>query len=320
VSTYLGAVVPPLIALVSAVAIVSGTELSSLFIPAASSWLLQVLVMTIVSRRSGVSPLYALTAPLGLALIYAMLFDSIIRITTGRGVTCSAASLRLTMIVDAVSDELNAVLADDRSVRLIEEDIYSVLPDVSVAHHYDKRATIYDAVVSTRLYNLVMWGTSSSHYVEFARQALNSSSEGIFLDAGCGSMLFTARTYADSKRRVPEHIRLLQADLNDLPFRQKSFRTIMCLNVLHQIDDAAGLIAGLNKLLSQGGYLYLTSLVSTNRAIGDWYLKALYRTGEFVRPRNELELRELFKAFDRKMSYAEKGNMAFVTMAKLNTA
>jgi ubiquinone/menaquinone biosynthesis C-methylase UbiE len=187
-------------------------------------------------------------------------------------------------------------------------------------------------------------GTSSSHYVEFARQALNSSSEGIFLDAGCGSMLFTARTYADSKRRivafdqslamlrrargrlkrlsgcVPEHIRLLQADLNDLPFRQKSFRTIMCLNVLHQIDDAAGLIAGLNKLLSQGGYLYLTSLVSTNRAIGDWYLKALYRTGEFVRPRNELELRELFKAFDRKMSYAEKGNMAFVTMAKLNTA
>jgi ubiquinone/menaquinone biosynthesis C-methylase UbiE len=248
------------------------------------------------------------------------------------------------MIVDAFSDELNAVLADDRSVRLIEEDIYSVLPDVSVAHHYDKRATIYDAVVSTRLYNLVMWGTSSSHYVEFARQALNSSSEGIFLDAGCGSMLFTARTYADSKRRivafdqslamlrrargrlkrlsgcVPEHIRLLQADLNDLPFRQKSFRTIMCLNVLHQIDDAAGLIAGLNKLLSQGGYLYLTSLVSTNRAIGDWYLKALYRTGEFVRPRNELELRELFKAFDRKMSYAEKGNMAFVTMAKLNTA
>ena len=87
VSTYLGAVVPPLIALVSVVAIASGTDLSSLFIPAALSWLLQVLVMAIVSRRSGVSPLYALTAPLGLALIYAMLFDSSIRIITGRGVT-----------------------------------------------------------------------------------------------------------------------------------------------------------------------------------------------------------------------------------------
>ena len=243
------------------------------------------------------------------------------------------------MIVDDASEELKQVVAEDRSVRLIEEDIYSVLPDASIAHHYDKRATVYDAVVSTRLYNVVMWGASPSHYVEFARQALNSSSDGIFLDAGCGSMLFTARTYADSTRRilafdqslamlrrarqrlrtlagrVPEHIRLLQADLNDLPFRPKTFRTIMCLNVLHQIADAAGLVSGLNKLLIGSGDLYLTSLVSTNRTIGDWYLKALYRTGEFVRPRNELELKELF-AFSQRISYAEKGNMAFVTMAK----
>ena len=87
VSMYLGAVVPALIALVSAIAIASGIELTFVFIPAALSWLLQVIVMAIVSRRSGVSVVYALTAPLGLALIYAMLFDSGVRITTGRGVT-----------------------------------------------------------------------------------------------------------------------------------------------------------------------------------------------------------------------------------------
>jgi chlorobactene glucosyltransferase len=87
VSMYLGAVAPPLIALVAAIATASGTDLSLLFIPAALSWLLQVLVMAISSKRSGVSPLYALTAPLGLAVIYAMLLDSSIRITTGRGVT-----------------------------------------------------------------------------------------------------------------------------------------------------------------------------------------------------------------------------------------
>ena len=86
-SMYLGAVAPPLIALAALIATASGTDLSSLFIPAALSWLFQVLVIAVISRRSGVSPLYALTAPLGLGVIYAMLFDSSIRITTGRGVT-----------------------------------------------------------------------------------------------------------------------------------------------------------------------------------------------------------------------------------------
>src|SRR5688572_896535 len=163
-----------------------------------------------------------------------------------------------------------------------------------------------------------MWGTSPRDYVEFARQALDSSSNGIFLDAGCGSMLFTARTYVSSNRRivafdqslamlrrarqrlrklagsVPEHVRLLQADLSDLPFRRNSFRTVMCLNVLHQFADAGALVSGFRELLSDEGGLYLTSLISNNRAIGDWYINALYRTGEFVRPRNEQDLRELF--------------------------
>lgn len=243
------------------------------------------------------------------------------------------------MIVDDVSIELTEVVAKDRSVRLIEEDIYSVLPDTSVRHHYDKRATLYDSFVGTRLYNLVMWGSSPDHYVQFAREALNSSDDGMFLDAGCGSMLFTARTYASSNRRivafdqslamlrrarqrlrklsgrVPEHMRLLQADLNDLPFRQNAFRTILCLNVLHQIADATQVVSGLNELRTESGDLYLTSLVSTDRTIGDWYLKVLYRTGEFVRPRNELELKELF-GFSQRITYVEKGNMAFVTMAK----
>jgi ubiquinone/menaquinone biosynthesis C-methylase UbiE len=247
------------------------------------------------------------------------------------------------MIVDDASDELRDVVAEGRSVRLIEEDIYSVLADVSVPHHYDKRASLYDLVVSTRLYNFVMWGTSPGHYVQFARQALNSSSDGMFLDAGCGSLLFTARDYTASKRqivafdqslamlrrarqrlkklsgRVPEHIRLLQADLSDLPFRRKSFRTVLCLNVLHQFADAATLITGLEELLSQGGGLYLTSLVSNNRIIGDWYLQTLHRTGEFVRPRNERELKGLFThASGQGISYAVKGNMAFVTIAMSN--
>ena len=87
VSMYVAAVVPAVIALVAVIAIASGLDVSALFIPAALSWLLQMLVMAIMSRRAKVSMAYALTAPLGLAVIYAMLFDSSVRITTGRGVT-----------------------------------------------------------------------------------------------------------------------------------------------------------------------------------------------------------------------------------------
>lgn len=89
VSMYAFSVVPPFIALVSLIAIAFGAtgDFWLLFIPAALSWMLQVFVLAIVSARSEVSPVYALTAPLGLGLLYAMLFDSSVRITTGKGVT-----------------------------------------------------------------------------------------------------------------------------------------------------------------------------------------------------------------------------------------
>jgi len=89
VSMYSVAVVPPLIAVLSAIAIASGVsvDLVPVFAAAAASWFLQVLVMAVVSKSSEVSPVYALTVPLGLGVMYAMLLDSSVRITTGRGVT-----------------------------------------------------------------------------------------------------------------------------------------------------------------------------------------------------------------------------------------
>jgi hypothetical protein len=104
--------------------------------------------------------------------------------------------------------------------------------------------------------------------------------------------------------------------LNDLPFRKESFRTVLCLNVLHQFADAKALLSGLNELLSRRGSLYLTSLISNNRTIGDWYLKTLYQMGEFVRPRTDVELTEAFvNTFGQQVNYSEKGNMAFVTLS-----
>ena len=85
---YSIAVLPLFVGLISAIGILTGVDerLWQLFIPAILSWLLQVAVLMLVSFRSDTSPVYALTAPLGLGVLYAMLLDSGIRITIGKGV------------------------------------------------------------------------------------------------------------------------------------------------------------------------------------------------------------------------------------------
>src|SRR6266576_1689445 len=100
--------------------------------------------------------------------------------------------------MDALND-LKEVLAENYTARLVEDGIYSVLTNASSKHHYDRRATVYDLVVSTRLYNSVMWGSSPFDYRTFARQAVTSCPNGRLLDAGCGSMLFTAPIYLEYK-------------------------------------------------------------------------------------------------------------------------
>ena len=239
-----------------------------------------------------------------------------------------------------VPDELKAVLAENRAVKLVEDGIYSALPDVAHKYHYDKRATVYDLVVGTRLYNFALWGSSPLDYSAFSRRAVVSRPAGRFLDAGCGSLLFTASTYLEGNRPIiafdqslsmlrrarkrlirlsgtmPEHILLLQADLNDLPFRPGSFHTVLCLNVLHHVENAAALILDFKRLLTDDGHLYLTSLILNNRFVGDRYLSALYAAGEFVRPRSEIELKEILcKSLGHKVSYETKGNMAFIAAA-----
>jgi ubiquinone/menaquinone biosynthesis C-methylase UbiE len=115
---------------------------------------------------------------------------------------------------------------------------------------------------------------------------------------------------------TPRHILLLQADLSDLLFNPASFRTILCMNVLHHFENAAALIPNLKRLLTDDGHLYLTSLVSNNRFVGDRYLNALYATGEFIRPRSNLELKEMLdRSLGQGVRYQVKGNMAFATTA-----
>jgi SAM-dependent methyltransferase len=237
-----------------------------------------------------------------------------------------------------VPDNCIAVIAEGLAVRPVEEGIYSVLPERPHTHLYDGRAAIYDWVVGTRLSNRVVWGTSMPDYMAFARQAVASDPAGMLLDAGCGSLLFAARAYLDCRRSilacdqslemlrrarsrlmkfagaVPDRILLLQADLASLPFRPGSFSTAICMNVLHHLADAGCLVEGLKELLASGGHLYLTSLVKGNRLIGDRYLAALHRRGDFVQPRTGAELEKtLADSFGPDAHVRMHGNMAYAT-------
>jgi len=88
-SVYVIAVAPPALAAISGIGLISGIDstLWQWFIPAALAWLMQVAVLMMSGLKSRVAPVYALTAPLGLALLYTMLLDSGVRIRTRKGVT-----------------------------------------------------------------------------------------------------------------------------------------------------------------------------------------------------------------------------------------
>lgn len=86
---YSFAVVPPILAVVCTVGLAFNfnSELWWLLFPTALTWALQIFVLALFNRRFKVATIYALLSPLGLALLYAILLDSGLRISWGRGVT-----------------------------------------------------------------------------------------------------------------------------------------------------------------------------------------------------------------------------------------
>ena len=234
-------------------------------------------------------------------------------------------------------NELKDVLEQNRAVRVVDDDIYSVLADSTLEHDYDRKARIYDFVLGLRLYHAVMWGCSRLEHISFARESISSGSNGRFLDAGCGSLMFTAESYLESNRpivafdeslamlrlarqrlirlagSIPDRIMLLQGDLTDLPFRADSFQGVLCLNVVHHVADLAALIANLRRVMIAKAQLHLSALVY-NRFIGDRYLNLLHASGVIEHPRRKAELRGILNhALGDNVVYRVKGNLAFAS-------
>jgi SAM-dependent methyltransferase len=202
---------------------------------------------------------------------------------------------------------LSAVISSEISLGLIEPHIYSVFADIDVVNPYDTWfGNIYDRVACNPVYNRLLWGYSVSIFASVAREALGSSNHGNVLDLGCGSLAFTAKTYARYSDRpvvlvdqslkmlriaksqlmkingtVPDNMVFLHADAMSLPFKAQSFDTIISENLLHCLYDTGNLLSALSYILSKDGGMYFTTLVRNNR-LADRYLEALSNSGKLV--------------------------------------
>ena len=235
---------------------------------------------------------------------------------------------------------LSALLLEKTDLRFVEPDIYSVLPDNESGNEYDTQfGYIYDWVACNPMYNRLFWGYSVKIFPQIAGEALRFSQDGPFLDLGCGSLAFTAKTYSQFSGRpvvladqslkmlrmaksrlikqngtVPDNLILLHADALQLPFQENAFSTILSENLLHCLDDTRILLKNLKKILSESGKMYFTTLVKTNR-FADKYLEALANNGKLV-ARTVADHKNIFEQVGIAAKYVTEGNIVTIYCEK----
>lgn len=231
---------------------------------------------------------------------------------------------------------LAAALVSTHPVHEIEPGIWrqNGAATASVAQ-YDFIGPAYDRIGGLDIYHRAVWGVSTPRFRAFAESAVSACGKGVLLDAGCGSMLFTARTHLANRKaavigidasltmlrlararlepdRAARRVPLLNGDLLRSPFRSGAFDVVMCLHVAHVLEDLDGLLAELRRMLKPGGRLFLTSLVLADRW-SDRYLRLLSRYGIMSSPRRQHDISSALRTlFGTEPEARLVGNMLFV--------
>jgi len=229
------------------------------------------------------------------------------------------------------------LLQENAPLRCIEPHIYTLLEDGESTNAFDDLGSFYDRVICHPLYNRLMWGYSVKDYAILMDRALGAGGRWV-LDAGCGSLAFSARAYLAHPERpavlldqsltllriakarliglnggMPEHLVLLQGDALNLRFKPRVFDTLISLNLLHVINDAKKLLADFSAVVAAGGTMLFSTLV-LRRRWADGYLNWLGKKGiGGLIPRRWEDLAEFFAAAGVPASCRITGNMAFIT-------
>lgn len=223
----------------------------------------------------------------------------------------------------------------DVQLEEVDEGIFSCIDRVERQSDYDKKVDAYDFIVGNPLYNKIVWGNWPSNYREFCKQSLASTPGGMYLDAGCGSLVFTASVYSEARNKlivlldrsigmlsrgrdrikklkgcVPDNIKFLQGDIFDLPFYDRAFDTVASYGMLHIFDDKTGMLAEMERVKRHDGHVFFSSLAGNN-ALGRKYLEMLKKAGEVAELHSSESLAHALSVMPFKYDINTIGNMAY---------
>ncbi len=219
----------------------------------------------------------------------------------------------------------------------VQNGILSVLPEDKQASDYDNnnKVGMYDLIVGNKFYNRLVWGNWPSQYLAFCRECLDFAPDGMVLDAGCGSLVFTSQAYANANNKVivlldrslgmlkaaqarikkacgsvPDNIIFIQGDIFDLPFRSSVFDVVMSQGLLHMFEDKVSILSELDRVKKEGGASAFTCLVGNNR-IGRNYLALLEKSGEVASVQTSNALTDIVNNSPYPYAIVTKGNMVY---------
>lgn len=237
-------------------------------------------------------------------------------------------------------DTLSEILEPGTRLRTVEPGIHSLYPPGEGVNSYDCKGAMffYDVLACNPVYNYALWGYRTAVYRALCRETLGSARSGWVLDAGCGSLAFTAKVYAAYSGgpvvlldqsltllrkaksrlirlagRLRNNLYLVHGDALALPFRPQVFSAVLALNLVHVIAELPRLLGELGRVRMDGAPLSCTTLVQAGR-LADRYLAMWAKAGELTQ-RTPGELLDAFAKAGLAADVSLTGNLAVLRLA-----
>lgn len=228
-----------------------------------------------------------------------------------------------------MSAACHAVFAPDARLAPVAAGIRSSLPVSQRAAGYDRIAATYDAVVGNAVYNRLVWGCPVARYAQAAETLIAAAPTGPLLDLGCGSLVFTHAAYrpvADrlilfdrslamlsrGRRRLPQG-QFVQGDAFAKPFKPGAFAGGCAWGMLHVFGTGSLFLDALASTVEPGAPIAISTLVLSDRRIGNAMLGLLHRQGEAARPETADAVRRAFDTLFVTDTVDQCGSMLFLT-------